>query len=285
MKIAVCETKSGTGNFLTERLVNEGFDIAFISREDIECGVQYLKQLLNDIDVVINLCGNEIVRKWTSSRKERIYNSHVRNTRLLVKTINGLERKPSLFITLTLVNIYDNVEIHDEFSQNFATDFLGDFCRNWEQEVFKINPEVKYCIFRSGFVLDKNKAYFQKLLKYFKWGFGKKIGNGKQPFPFIHIKDVVNIIVWSIKNKEAEGIYNMVAPEVVTNAEFYAALSNVLKRRAFFSITNKMIESQLGEASEIFTTGKFVLPHRLLSSGYEFIYPTLKEGLEEILGS
>ena len=283
MKIAVCETKPGTGNFLTEQLVNEGFDIAFISREDLECGARYLKELLHDIDVVINLCGNEIIRKWTSSRKERIYNSHVGNTRMLVKAINGLERKPSLFITLTLVNIYDNVEIHDEFSQNFATDFLGDFCRNWEHEVSKINSEVRYCIFRSGFVLDKNQGYLQKMLKYFKRGFGKKIGDGKQPFPFIHIKDVINIIVWSINNKQAEGIYNMVAPEIVLNAEFYAALSKVLKRRALFSISKKMIKIQIGEASEIFTTGKFVLPHRLLSSGYEFIYPKLKEGLEDVL--
>ena len=285
MKIAICETKSGTGSFLTERLVNEGFDIAFISREDLACGVQYLKQLLNDIDVVINLCGNEIVRKWTPSRKDRIYNSHVRNTRTLVKVINGLERKPSLFITLTLVNIYDNIEIHDEFSQNFATDFMGDFCRSWEQEVYKISPEVRYCIFRSGFVLDKNKGYLPKLLKLFKWGFGKKIGDGKQPFPFIHIEDVINIIAWSIKNKGIEGIYNMVAPEIVINAEFYAALSDVLKRRAFFSISKKMMKTQLGEASEIFTSGKFALPHRLLSSGYEFIHPTLKEGLEDILDS
>ena len=283
MKIAVCETKPGTGNFLTERLINEGFDIATISREDLEFGVQHLQKLLLDIDVIINLCGNEIIRKWTPYRKDRIYNSHVGNTRTLVKAINGLERKPSLFITLTLVSIYDNVEIHDEFSQNFAMDFLGDFCRNWEQEVFKIDSEVRYCIFRSGFVLDKNKGYFQKLLKYFKWGFGKKIGDGKQPFPFIHTKDVANIIVWSIKNKDAEGIYNMVAPEVVTNAEFYATLSKVLRRRALFNITNKMMKSKLGEASGIFTTGKFVLPHRLLSSGYEFIHPTLKEGLEDIL--
>ena len=283
MKIAICETKAGKGNFLKERLINEGYKIAYISREDFASGIIHLKNLLQDIDVVINLCGNEIVKKWTPFHKERIYTSHVEKTRMLVKAINSLEHAPSLFITFTMVNIYNNIAVHDEYSQDYATDFLGDFCRKWEKEILKINSEIRTCILRTGFILSDKKGYLPLILKYYNWGFGKKIGDGKQPFPYIHIDDVENVVAWCIKNSKTKGFYNLVAPEIVTNAEFYATLSKVLKRHAFFRISKKLITMKLGEASEIFISGKCVVPHHLLLDGYQFIYPTLNEGLENIL--
>lgn len=42
----------------------------------------------------------------------------------------------------------------------------------------------------------------------FYLGGGGKMGDGEQPFPWIHIKDLTGIIEHSIENKNVEGVLN-----------------------------------------------------------------------------
>ncbi|MDR2927820.1 MAG: TIGR01777 family oxidoreductase [Cytophagaceae bacterium] len=283
MKIAVCETMAGVGNTLVNRLQYEGCEVVCVEQKDMMLGVAHLQQFFCDADAVINLCGDKMLRRWNYRQKERIYNSRIENTRLIVRAVNGMKQPPSLFITFTMTNIYDEIEVHDEFSQNFATDFLGDMCRLWEHEIFRIKPEIRFCILRSGYILSRNEGLFPKAVRLCKWGFSLKTGKGKQPVPFIHIDDMLNVVMSCINNPNMTGIYNLVAPQIVTNAELSAILLKTLKRMAVFRIGSPVLRLFLSEAAAVVKSGQFVLPQRLLADGFEFMYPTLKEGLKNLV--
>lgn len=51
-------------------------------------------------------------------------------------------------------------------------------------------------------------------------GLGGPVGNGSQYLPWIHIKDLVNLIIYSIENQNVSGILNGVAPGFCTNKQF-----------------------------------------------------------------
>lgn len=46
-------------------------------------------------------------------------------------------------------------------------------------------------------------------------GLGGPIGNGNQYMPWIHITDLVNMFLLSLKNENIQGVLNGVAPQVI----------------------------------------------------------------------
>lgn len=46
-------------------------------------------------------------------------------------------------------------------------------------------------------------------------GLGGPIGTGNQYMPWIHIDDLVNMFMFTLKNKDVQGVLNGVAPQVI----------------------------------------------------------------------
>lgn len=59
----------------------------------------------------------------------------------------------------------------------------------------------------------------------FYLGLGGRMGSGKQWFPWVHLDDVTGIIFELLTNEKATGVYNAVAPDAATNAEFAKAFA------------------------------------------------------------
>src|SRR5690606_28254843 len=109
---------------------------------------------------------------------------------------------------------------HDEFSTNYSSNFLSVVCRDWENEALKLNAKkVRISIFRLGIVLTASGGALKQMLGPFKLGMGGRMGSGKQYFPWIHLEDVVRAIVGGITIPRASGVYNLVAPELLTNQQ------------------------------------------------------------------
>jgi uncharacterized protein len=64
----------------------------------------------------------------------------------------------------------------------------------------------------------------QQLYLPFFLGVGGPVASGNQPLPWIHINDLCDLIVYAIENKKMEGVYNAVAPDIITNAQFSKVL-------------------------------------------------------------
>ncbi|MEN6456416.1 MAG: TIGR01777 family oxidoreductase [Prolixibacteraceae bacterium] len=284
MKIAITGAHGFVGHQLIDFLGNKGFEVKGVSRLLICGGVEGLVSSIAGSDAVIHLAGAPIMQRWTKKSRRIIYNSRIVTTWNLTKAINLIEpeRKPRVFISMSASGIYASGKCHDEQSLLLNDKFVGRVVTDWENASIELDKNIRRIILRSGIVLGKDSQLIKNLLPLFKLGLGGRIGNGKQPFPFIHIDDLTEIFYEGIINEKFSGIYNVVAPEQVTNKIFTRLLSKKLGKPAFFHIPPLLLKILYGNASAMLLENPAVIPGRLKEMGFHFRYPTLSAALEEI---
>ena len=111
------------------------------------------------------------------------------------------------------------------------------------------------------------------------------IGNGQQPFPWIHLDDICLLIIYAIQNKHVNGILNACAPELINNAKFSKTFARAFSppRLAIFPMPGFVMNTLLGpERAIVATEGQKVIPRATLESGYKFKYPTIKEACQDL---
>lgn len=212
MKIKITGSNGYLGRLISAQLRKNGHSVSGINREVLYTKAKALKEEVRDTDIIINLAGSPILKRWTKSNKNLIHESRVHTTRNLVQAINLLKEseRPSKFISASAIGIYKNGKRHTESSQDFSNGFLFSVTSNWENELTKLPSSVQQNIFRIGLVIGKDAKTIKNLIIPFKLGLGTSLGNGKQAFPFIHIKDLVNAFIWAIENKTISGVFNLV---------------------------------------------------------------------------
>ncbi len=284
MKIAI----SGSGGYIAGNLIpaleKDGHTIFRIIRQDLT-DTEKLTITLSEIDAVIHLAGSPILKRWTTKNKAKILKSRVESTSAISTAILQIdpEKRPKLLITASAIGIYEPNKIHTEASEQFAHDFVSDVVKNWEKASENLPVQTRRVVFRIGLVIGSGAKTIENLKPVFSLGLGGKVGSGKQPFPFIHITDAVNAIIWAVNNKSAKGVYNLVAPENIDNDTFTRTLAKQLKRPALFSVPAFLVKIVLGEASSLLLSSPQVYPERLIAEGFSFTYPTLQAGLDEII--
>jgi uncharacterized protein (TIGR01777 family) len=285
MKIKITGISGYLGISISDELKKQGHEVTGIERKLIYGSPTILSKEIENTDVIINLAGAPVFQRWTKRNKKLIYESRIRTTGNLVQAINALqeENQPKKFISASAIGIYRAGFSHDENSSNFDDGFIGTVAKDWEDASNELSSNVKKTIFRIGLVLGKNAKTITNLLLPIKLGLGATLGNGKQPFPFIHEKDVIRAFVWAVNNLTKSGTFNLVSPESITNKVFTKALAKALNRPAIFSIPGFVIKMFLGEAAVLLTQSPEVEPMNLLEEGFRFNYPDINLALTEIL--
>jgi uncharacterized protein (TIGR01777 family) len=284
MRIAL----SGSNGYISKNLIPTleaaNHTVIRIKRDELS-DIEKLAPILTSTSVVINLAGAPILQRWTPENKNTILKSRVESTENITKVINQLPagQRPKLFISASAIGIYAPDLVHTESSRLFAKDFVSEVVNRWEKASEDLNPDVRRVVFRIGLILGREAKTIKSLLPLFKLGLGGKIAGGKQPFPFIHIDDVVKAILWTIQNQHTQGIYNLAAPENIDNSTFTKTLANLLKRPAIFTVPRFALKIALGEASSLLLNNPQVYPERLLNEGFQFAYPDIKSCMEQIV--
>jgi hypothetical protein len=121
------------------------------------------------------------------------------------------------------------------------------------------------------------------MLTPFKVGLGGPVGSGKQWFSWIHLADLVGILLLALHKSEATGVINGTAPHPVTNKEFSKALGRALHRPSFLPVPGFALRLRFGQVAEVLTTGQRVLPRRALALGYQFQFPEIDLALTAAL--
>jgi len=240
-----------------------------------------------NIDAVIHLAGENIARaRWSEKQRELIRDSRVKGTRLLVDTINRLQPPPKTLLSASGIGIYGNrhdVLINEDDQPGEG--FLVDVAREWEP-VTRVTAEsgMRVTNLRMGVVMSKEGGVLKRLMPLFKFGLGAILGSGNQYMSWITIDDVVRAIEYILTNEDIKGPVNMVAPNPITNREFTKILGIVLHRPAILRIPAWAIRAVYGEmGKELLLTSTRALPRRLLSSGFDFQFPHLEDGLRHVL--
>jgi uncharacterized protein (TIGR01777 family) len=154
----------------------------------------------------------------------------------------------------------------------------------WEPSTVPVEAlGVRRAILRTGAVLDPGEGALPRLMLPFHLFVGGYWGSGKQWLPWIHLQDEVRAIRFLIENEQARGPFNLVAPGIVTNADFGKALGKVMKRPYWFPIPGFALRWVFGEVTTVLLEGQRAVPKRLLDLGFAFRFPDLTSALVDLL--
>lgn len=272
MKIAL----TGATGFVGSALRKQYPDHVIIGRQDEERDI--LKKL-EGVEVVINLAGAPIIKRWSEPYKKVLIDSRIHTTRQLVHAINKSEVK--YFISTSAVGIYPDNQRCDESCTIPADDFLGHLASTWEKEAHKCNKPT--AILRFGVVLGPEGGALKTMLTPFRMGVGGTIGNGQMMTSWIDIDELMRIYAFMIE-KSLEGVFNAVSPHPVTNFIFTKALGRVLERPTILPIPEFALKIMYGEGASVLTGSKEVYPTALEQAGFTFTYPDIESSLRHLLG-
>ena len=256
-------------------------------------------------DVILNLAGAGIAdKRWSDARKEQLLASRVQPTEALLAFIARSSTKPKLLVSGSAIGWYgaqgDKPLIE---SSDFNTDFSHKLCDDWEQLALKATDYgVPVAIVRTGVVIHPEGGMVSKLLTPFKMGVGGQLANGKQIMSWISREDWVRAVLFIIEQhltgqQQAQlnntsntlntasdtpaVVYNLTAPNPVTNHTFTKTLGAWLHRPTFFTLPKFLLKLMFGEMSTLLIDGQKVLPQALLNADFKFKQPTLKQALEQ----
>jgi uncharacterized protein (TIGR01777 family) len=294
MNILITGSSGLIGTSLVRSLKISGNTVLSLSRTPGEDGFKWdpvrgqieLPHNVN-IEAVIHLAGENISRaRWSKKQKGRILDSRVKGTRLLIDTIIRLQPPPKTLLSASGIGIYgDRHDVLLGEDDHPGEGFLVDVAREWEAATrLASEAGIRVANLRMGVVMSKEGGVLRRLLPLFKYGFGSVLGSGNQYMSWITIDDVVRAIEYILTNEDIKGPVNMVAPNPVTNREFTKTLGVVLRRPAIFRIPSWAIQAVYGEmGKELLLASTRALPRCLLSSGFDFQFPYLREGLRHML--
>ena len=238
------------------------------------------------VDTIFHLAGDPVAKgRWTRAKKSRIRSSRVDGTRHLVDALAAMEKRPSCLVSASAVGYYGDggEEILDETSSADGS-FLAEVCQAWEQEALRGEDHgIRVVTVRTGIVLGAGGGALDSMLPPFKLGLGGRLGNGRQWMPWIHITDLISLMLHAADHKDMRGAVNGVSPNPVTNRDFTAALAGTLRRPALFPAPGLILRLALGEFAVVLLASQRVVPTMATQSGFEFQYPKLEGALAEIL--
>ena len=246
---------------------------------------EYSINRLPFIHAVINLAGESLFGHWSQKKKAAILNSRVDTTEKLMRLLLHMEIKPEVVISGSAVGYYGMSEetIFTEKTATSGNDFLGQVCAEWEKAASVAEDlGIRTIYTRFGVVFDKEEGSLPYMALPFKLGAGGKTGKGTQWMSWIHIEDVVNLILFALYTKSISGPLNMTAPFPRQNYEFAKVLAQTLHRPSVIPVPDSFLRVTLGEMHQLMTEGQFVYPKKALDHGFVFEYPILEQALKAI---
>lgn len=242
---------------------------------------------VNGTDAVINLAGANIgAEKWTPARKTLIRQSRVDAGQTLCAAIEQAVHKPHTFVQASAVGFYGSSFGPETLTERIppGTDFLASTCVAWEASSQSVQAMgVRHAIARFGVVLSPAGGALPRMLFPFRLGIGGALGDGKQPFPWIHVDDAARAVQFLIENPDIRGPCNVTGPEAISNTEFSRTLATVLRRPLSMNVPAFALQLMFGEMAVILLKGQNAVPGKLMASGFAFQYSEAIQALHHLL--
>ncbi|WEK55090.1 MAG: TIGR01777 family oxidoreductase [Candidatus Cohnella colombiensis] len=299
MRLIVCGGTGFIGTSLTQALLSRGDEVWIVTRK-IPTVPRYDEtlphprfitwnqwsdqpDLLSGYDGLINLTGESIGQRWTSATKQRIVSSRVDAATTIANNMKRMTSPPPVVVNASGISLYGHSgqQVFDESSDVNPADFLGDTVIEWENAIDLI-PATRLVKLRIGLVLAREGGSFPLLRLPYRLFGGGRMGSGQQGLPWIHLLDMVSLILFCLETSTMEGPVNGVAPEHVSNDEFGRVLGKVMRRPHWFHVPGWLMKAVLGEMSTLVLTGQRASPRKALDAGFSFTFPQLEDALREI---
>lgn len=295
MKILITGGTGFIGRHLCQQLLANQHELTVLSRSaKAQPGLKMVQSLgalpaTEAFDAVINLAGEPIAdKRWSDAQKNKIVASRIETTEAVLAFISKAAAKPRVLINGSAIGFY-GVGMSDHVvteAGDFDESFSSQLCQVWEAAARQAETlGVRTCLLRIGIVLGQGGALGKMLLP-FKLGLGGKIGSGKQWMPWIHMDDMVAIILRCLDDEAMSGAVNCTAPNPVRNETFTKALGNALGRPALLPMPGFVVSLLMGEmGEELLLAGKKVVPAKLQAANFDFRYGDVNEALRDVVTS
>ena len=288
------------GQHLIPALLQQGHQVTVYGRDrdkiqqtfgDAVAAVSDLQHIKRPVNTIINLAGANIgSSRWSAANKQRFVMSRVGTTQALLAWAKQQEQPPQRLINGSAIGYYgidDTLQwqhVCDESSPPQPV-FMSQLCQQWEDaaDAFKqLNTQVVKL--RLGVVLGQGGGVLPAMMKPIQLAKVGKVGSGQQPLVWVHIDDVVAVVLWLMAQPHwHREVYNVVAPQITSQADFVNTACHVLKTRAPLRMPATVMRLMLGEQSDLVLNGQKVTPKNLIEQGYGFQYADLSHALENLL--
>ena len=249
-----------------------------------EAALTSLTEAVSGAHAIVNLAGASIADgRLGEEHQERILKSRLESAKALLLAQRRAENPAKVWFQASATGFYgDRGDTELTERSPIGNEPLSEICRLWEAA-----PEdaggARLVTGRFGIVLSKEAETWKKLLLPVKLFVGGPLGSGQQWFSWIDAGDLARAILFLIE-REAEGVYNLTAPEPVRQLELTRQTAAELSRPAVIPAPAFALRLALGGlADALILASARVLPARLGREGFTFKQPTFAGELNKLL--
>ena len=295
---------AGGSGFLGQRLehyfAGHGWDVIILTRtaERENNRIQWDGRTLGNwaaelegAAAIVNLSGRTVDCRYNARNRTEIMQSRVESTRVIAEAIAHCAKPPRVWLNASTATLYKHTRgpAWDENGETGATaeandEFSIEVGRAWETEFLK-SPLVgtRKITLRTAMVLGLGKnSVFPVLRKLVRCGLGGKQGTGQQFVSWVHEEDFCRAVEWLIERDEAAGVFNLCAPNPLTNTEMMRAFRQLL--RVHFGVPAPKWVLEIGAIflrteTELVLKSRRVIPGKLLMMGFQFRFARFQQAI------
>lgn len=300
MKILIAGGSGLIGRALSQSLLENGHEVFVLTRRSASArlpqGAKAIPwdgqtvgdwlHVLEQSDAVVTLAGQTLASwPWTGAKKQRFFDSRVRPALVLAEACGMASRRPKVFAQASAIGYYGpRGDLPITETDSPGKDLGARICQQAEAASKPVEMlGIRHVSLRTAVVLARESIILKLMALPVRLFMGGPLGSGTQGFSWIHIADEVAAIRFLLENEQAEGAFNLSAPEPLSNAEFTKILAKVLRRPYWLPVPAFLLRLVLGEMSTLVLEGQFVLPERLQKLGFRFRFPRAEEALRDLL--
>ncbi len=293
------------GRQLAKYFKNNGYQVVILSRQEFHSEDatvvlwdgkslgSWCQELENSL-AVINLAGRSVDCRYHAKNRQVLLDSRILSTKILGLAIANCVNKPKVWLNSSTATLYEHTygEGHSENGKIAASpdakdEFSIELANAWEKAFNEsISQDIRKVLLRTAIVFgnDSGTAY-QIIKRLVGLGLGGRMGHGKQYVSWIHSNDFCRALEWIIINNQSNGIYNISAPNPLTNKLMMQIIRKKLGVPFGLPATKWMLEIGaffLRTETELIIKSRRVLPTRLLSEGFEFQFTNFIDMIEDL---
>ncbi|WP_157228675.1 TIGR01777 family oxidoreductase [Nocardia brevicatena] len=241
-------------------------------------------EALEGADAVVNLAGATLFKPFTGRRYlDNVTQQRIEGSRRLAAAIARTTEAPKVLVQASSVGVYGFGALSDEPVTEQTSAYEGVHSRGsaaWEATA-EISG-IRAVLIRMGYVLARDGGGLPHQIQRFRSGKEAYFAPGTQWSSWIHIDDLVSLILCALDDETMAGPYNCVSPTPVRAEDFAGTLAAVVGANRPRKTPSLLAHVILGAGADIVLRGRRVVPERLQAMEFRFQYPTLDPAIRSL---
>lgn len=293
------------GDALAEKFLAQQYEVIVLTRSpkertdgakeifwDAKTSDDWVK-FFDGAEAVINLAGKSVDCRYTENNRKAIIASRVDSTRAIGEAIAKCQSPPRVWLNASSATLYKHTfdtpmgETGEIGATPAAKDaFSIEVIRQWERALDEAaTPRTRKVAMRITLVFGKDGGVFPVLRRLARFGLGGKMGSGRQYVSWIHVDDFCRAVEWILAKDELRGPVNFASPDPLPNRETMRLIRKSCGAPFGLPATEWMLEVGafvIRTETELLLKSRYVVPEKLLASGFQFQFPGLRDALRNL---